>query len=422
MNGNYIRDSSLSDGMITSTNPTSMRVSAERYKQLKKEFDMIDTSGDKRITYDELHTFLSRQSGANFDHALLQELFDKMDVNRDGHITVDEFIDSYIEAENLILGRIDLLRKQIADNTRQMEAAKRQEIETQAAEQLNEYGIMKGSILTVHVMQARELKAMDLGGTADPYVKLSCEKQFITTQIMERTTSPVWNEMFTFNIAKGTEELLVEVLNRDVFRSNDFLGQVRIPLSLLKNQMKHEQWFKLTGRKAGELWQGSIQLGLQWIWSRSRYLAEVVKQWEENIDLDKTEVEMLQAQLKKLQDPFTITASKGAWIHVGEISQLKEIEKVVIEKVDHVVGSSLGNRMEWTFASEVSTYILMTFAVFSSYARSDFLSLSIAMLAGITVFTHSRSSINYKFISFMLFVSAFLDLVWLTIFSAVRYI
>ena len=59
---------------------------------------------------------------------------------------------------------------------------------------------MVGSILTVHVVEARELKAMDMDGTSDPYVELIIEGQKIVTNIKKSTLSPVWNESFTFDI------------------------------------------------------------------------------------------------------------------------------------------------------------------------------------------------------------------------------
>lgn len=42
----------------------------------------------------------------------------------------------------------------------------------QGTERLNDYGIMHGSILTVHVVEARDLKPMYMDGTSDPYVIL----------------------------------------------------------------------------------------------------------------------------------------------------------------------------------------------------------------------------------------------------------
>jgi Ca2+-dependent lipid-binding protein len=52
---------------------------------------------------------------------------------------------------------------------------------------LNEYGIMHGSILTVHVVEARELKPMDMDGTSDPYVILHIEDQRIETNYKKST-------------------------------------------------------------------------------------------------------------------------------------------------------------------------------------------------------------------------------------------
>jgi Ca2+-dependent lipid-binding protein len=59
---------------------------------------------------------------------------------------------------------------------------------------------MHGSILTVHVVEARDLKAMDMDGTSDPYAILSIEDQRIETNYKKGTLTPVWNESFTFDI------------------------------------------------------------------------------------------------------------------------------------------------------------------------------------------------------------------------------
>lgn len=40
---------------------------------------------------------------------------------------------------------------------------------------------MQGSILTVHVVEARDLKPMDMDGTSDPYAILEIEDQRIET-------------------------------------------------------------------------------------------------------------------------------------------------------------------------------------------------------------------------------------------------
>lgn len=39
---------------------------------------------------------------------------------------------------------------------------------------MNKYGIMENSVLTVSVIEARDLKPMDYDGNSDPYVILEC--------------------------------------------------------------------------------------------------------------------------------------------------------------------------------------------------------------------------------------------------------
>lgn len=68
---------------------------------------------------------------------------------------------------------------------------------------------MLGSILTVHVVEARDLKPMDMEGTSDPYVILMIEDQKIETNYKKSTLAPVWNESFTFDIMHGREPLRI---------------------------------------------------------------------------------------------------------------------------------------------------------------------------------------------------------------------
>ena len=57
--------------------------------------------------------------------------------------------------------------------------------------------------LTVGVMQASELPAMDMGGTSDPYVKvyiLPEKKKKFETKVHRKTLNPVFNETFVFKV------------------------------------------------------------------------------------------------------------------------------------------------------------------------------------------------------------------------------
>ena len=89
---------------------------------------------------------------------------------------------------------------------------------------------MHGSILTVHVVEARDLKPMDMDGTSDPFVVLKIENQQIETNYKKSTLAPVWNESFTFDIVQGREPLFITVMDKDTFGKDDFEGQTEVNL------------------------------------------------------------------------------------------------------------------------------------------------------------------------------------------------
>lgn len=69
---------------------------------------------------------------------------------------------------------------------------------------INNYLVIVCPQLTVGVLQAQDLPAMDIGGTSDPYVKvylLPDKKKKFETKVQRKNLSPVFNETFTFKVA-----------------------------------------------------------------------------------------------------------------------------------------------------------------------------------------------------------------------------
>ncbi|PKA60318.1 C2 and GRAM domain-containing protein [Apostasia shenzhenica] len=85
--------------------------------------------------------------------------------------------------------------------------------------------------LHVHVIEARGLPAMDLNGLSDPYVKLQLGKHRAKTKVVKKSLNPWWDEEFIFQVGDLREELTISVLDEDKYFSDDFLGQVKLPLS-----------------------------------------------------------------------------------------------------------------------------------------------------------------------------------------------
>ena len=97
-----------------------------------------------------------------------------MDPDGDGVITIDEFIANYLESEKI-------LRERLADTTAKNNEDKQKrdgvafKLKESKNERLNTFGVMEGSILTVRVIEARNLLPKDINGLSDPYAILEIE-------------------------------------------------------------------------------------------------------------------------------------------------------------------------------------------------------------------------------------------------------
>jgi Ca2+-dependent lipid-binding protein len=63
------------------------------------------------------------------------------------------------------------------------------------------------AVLQVRVIEGRDLMPMDYTGKSDPYVVLQLGKENFKTKYIEQDLNPVWNEIFTFDIMTGQEQL-----------------------------------------------------------------------------------------------------------------------------------------------------------------------------------------------------------------------
>lgn len=104
--------------------------------------------------------------------------------------------------------------------------------------------------LHVQVTEARNLAARDANGLSDPFVRLQLGNTKTKTSVVMRNLNPAWHEEFFFNVVESDEVLLVVVWDEDRF-TDDFLGQVKIPVSRVltaEKQTISREWFTLQKR------------------------------------------------------------------------------------------------------------------------------------------------------------------------------
>uniref|UniRef100_A0AAY4BG75 Synaptotagmin-7 n=1 Tax=Denticeps clupeoides TaxID=299321 RepID=A0AAY4BG75_9TELE len=107
--------------------------------------------------------------------------------------------------------------------------------------------------ITVSIIKARNLKAMDIGGTSDPYVKVwlmhkdkRVEKK--KTVVMKRCLNPVFNESFPFDVPAHVlreTTIIITVMDKDRLSRNDVIGKIYLSWKSGPAEVKH--WKDMIG-------------------------------------------------------------------------------------------------------------------------------------------------------------------------------
>eukprot|EP01012_Entosiphon_sulcatum_P011995 TRINITY_DN17465_c0_g1_i1.p1 TRINITY_DN17465_c0_g1~~TRINITY_DN17465_c0_g1_i1.p1 ORF type:complete len:3832 (-),score=536.18 TRINITY_DN17465_c0_g1_i1:148-11643(-) len=103
--------------------------------------------------------------------------------------------------------------------------------------------------VTVVIRSASNLRAADVGGTSDPYVRAMLGTAEHTTSICKKTVAPVWNESCVFTVTDESAALTFTVFDNDLLSADDELGSASLPLAWLPAGRSHE--FDLPLRDAG---------------------------------------------------------------------------------------------------------------------------------------------------------------------------
>lgn len=114
--------------------------------------------------------------------------------------------------------------------------------------------IVRG-VLSVTVVAAEDLPAVDLMGKADPFVVITLKKSEAKskTRVVPDSLNPVWNQTFDFVVEDALHDLLMlEVWDHDKF-GKDKIGRVIMTLTRVMLEGEFQEWFELDGAKSGKL-------------------------------------------------------------------------------------------------------------------------------------------------------------------------
>ena len=337
----------------------------ERVEILRKLFTEIDLNKDENLSFDEFHQFLSKKCGKTFNAELLGEIFRTIDRDKSSLLNLDEFITGYSKAEGIIRSQISQIKARISENSENYTNAQRNLLEAKAKKMQN----IAENNLYVIVKRAEGLKAGGVTGNKAPIVVITCETHETETTPVLNPTNPEWNQSFTIPITHGVGDILIEVHDTDRGKKTNFLGEVAIPLRALSNQELHEDFLELKGRTNIDRVQGKVLIALQWIYDLPVYLEGLIKEYEEALKEDKSELENLEVYMRELLAPVK-GSSMPNWLKNN--AQLTSVEKNVSEKVTVLFERTLGKNFKWSIMTTISVYMFLGLSLLSMFFRPDF--------------------------------------------------
>ncbi|XP_015597885.1 multiple C2 and transmembrane domain-containing protein isoform X2 [Cephus cinctus] len=104
------------------------------------------------------------------------------------------------------------------------------------------------SVVTIVLVEAKNLLPMDIEGLSDPYVKFRLGTEKYKSKIAMKTLNPVWLEQFDFHLYEDPylgQELEVTVWDRDKSHQDELMGRTIIDLATLERETTHRLWREL---------------------------------------------------------------------------------------------------------------------------------------------------------------------------------
>ncbi|XP_011057570.1 PREDICTED: multiple C2 and transmembrane domain-containing protein 1 isoform X5 [Acromyrmex echinatior] len=104
------------------------------------------------------------------------------------------------------------------------------------------------SVVTIVLVEAKNLLPMDIDGLSDPYVKFRLGTEKYKSKVVNKTLNPIWLEQFDLHLYEDPylgQELEVTVWDRDRSHQDDLMGKTMIDLATLERETTHRLWREL---------------------------------------------------------------------------------------------------------------------------------------------------------------------------------
>mmetsp|Transcript_23088 Transcript_23088/g.41234 ORF Transcript_23088/g.41234 Transcript_23088/m.41234 type:complete len:475 (-) Transcript_23088:810-2234(-) len=265
-----------------------------KFEFIVSQLEPYVKQGQTHFTLTEiLQTFELLTDGLH-DRDHLEQIYQAVDKDKNGRITLLDFAEGVINSEQSILNKLADLSEEIDRSSNEIGKNQTLRDTHKLTERLTEAGIATDSTLNITIGEIN----LNLS-SREVYVECEIEGAIVNTKTLKHPCS--FNQNFALPVTEGGSKLTVTVKTS----SEVNLAHTSLPLEFLKDQMEYEQAFSLFSMDRRSK-VGGIELKVQWIWSKSAFFQHMLELWQENLHTSRVQYSQLKKQACKLLAPFKL--------------------------------------------------------------------------------------------------------------------
>jgi C2 domain len=318
-----------------------------RANQLALEFNSIIK--EDSLTFQRVQHLLSQKSGKSFNKLLLNEMFRQIDCDDSSIISPNDFIVAYLRTEAYLISSIKELKEKIKNKRLKVTENRRKIIELK--------GNSSKPALIIKIHEAKDLK---IASTYIISVAVSCQDVAFNTKLIYNSINPVWEEEFTLSLEEPYGLVCFKALDNE-----SPIGECLVDLADHQDQKKSTKDFDLyyNGNVSG-----AITISLHLVVDKIEYIRSIIKELENDIELDESKVNSFERFLNDLVTPLNSTTTS-----VDRVFGLRDMEMNFSKTMDSIGEKTFGKELPWNKATIFCIGLYIILSILSTFFRTNFL-------------------------------------------------
>ena len=292
----------------------------ERFIELRKEFNEIDTNQDAFLSIQELYNFFSSKN-PSVKKEDIQSLFELSDHDKNSKISLNEFVKIYILLEEKLKLKMEELMRIKNSNLGKLQRYQNK-LKDYEKEEFYPQGFSKQNELVINIIQITDLQGMGKYkitlNLIDKSGKILDEKE---TQ-EKKGSNPRFDEKFSFHVLNDKCYVRCTIIDSESL-INENRGYFDIKLGDYLDQLKKEEWINILGEES----EAKVQISCCFIYDHKKKYSDIIAKYSQQIDQLTQSIIQLENLIGKIGEPYGL-------LNYNKIKEIKD--KRILDSSENV--------------------------------------------------------------------------------------